>query len=59
MGAALHLMSSVLNNDFVSVGFLKKTCSEKNIVLKRSLSSAKEERITVNREIGKEIYAYS
>ena len=52
-------MSSVLNNDFVSVGFLKKTCSEKNIVLKRSLSSAKEERITVNREIGKEIYAYS
>ena len=58
MGAALALNEFNLN-DFVSVGFLKKSCSEKNIVLKRSLSSAKEERITVNREIGKEIYAYS
>ena len=52
-------MSWILNNDFVLVGFLKKICLEKNIVLKRSLSSAKEEKIIVNREIGKEMYAYS
>ena len=48
-----------MNNDFISVGFPKETRLEENLVLKKSLSSTKGEKVTVNWEIGKETHVSS